>query len=211
MQKKLDNSQKLSVLVIEDNLGDFVLIEDYLLEKFASIEVQHFSDYKSAVSYLETAQTKPSLLLLDLNLPDMEGVDLVQAMLKLDHQIPIIVLTGYSDLTMAENSLQLGVSDYLVKDEINPTLLHKSVVFALSRSSYVKQIENQIKSLKKIAWTQSHVVRAPVARILGIIHMLESLQIEDQELRYWLEQLKISSDEMDNVIRSIVNESQEEK
>jgi hypothetical protein len=40
-----DFSENLSVLIIEDNLGDFVLIEDYLLEKFKKINIVHYTDY----------------------------------------------------------------------------------------------------------------------------------------------------------------------
>jgi len=208
MKHVLDSSLKLSVLVIEDNLGDFVLIEDYLLDKFAHIDIVHQSNYDNAIKYLQTEETKPSIILLDLNLAEIRGGELVNGILKHDFQVPIIILTGYSDLTMAENSLQLGISDYLVKDEIDPVLLHKSIVFALSRSNYTRQIETNNKKLKDIAWTQSHVVRAPLARMLGIINMIQESNVSEEQLKFFLEQLKVSATEMDDIVRDIVKETE---
>ncbi|MFX6036039.1 hypothetical protein ABTE74_21885, partial [Acinetobacter baumannii] len=80
--------------------------------------------------------------------------------------VPIIVLTGYADLSLAKDSLKLGVDDFLIKDEVTPSILHKSIEFAFSRSQYVNYIEAQNEKLRNIAWTQSHIVRAPLARIL---------------------------------------------
>ncbi|MFK5073451.1 hypothetical protein ACI4BE_28395, partial [Klebsiella pneumoniae] len=88
--------------------------------------------------------------------------------------VPIIVLTGYADLSLAKDSLKLGVDDFLIKDEVTPSILHKSIEFAFSRSQYVNYIEAQNEKLRNIAWTQSHIVRAPLARILGIINFIET-------------------------------------
>ncbi|MEX2566294.1 MAG: PAS domain S-box protein [Cyclobacteriaceae bacterium] len=75
-----------------------------------------------------------------------------------------------------------------------------------------KQAEEKIlaayEKLKNIAWTQSHVVRSPLARILGVINAIETLDIQPDELPFWLEQLKSSSLEMDEIIQDIVNETQ---
>jgi len=122
MMQRQDYSEKLNILVIEDNQGDFVLIEDYLIEKFKRIEIIHRSDFKHSINYLQNAREEVSLILLDLNLPDLEGIELIKGILACAHEVPIIVLTGYSDLEMAEKSLQIGISDYLVKDKITSLL-----------------------------------------------------------------------------------------
>jgi FixJ family two-component response regulator len=204
LNKLENNSEKLLILIIEDNKGDYVLIEDNLLEKFSNIELIHHLNFNDAAQYLQQSTDKPSVILLDLNLPDLEGIELVKAVVELSFQIPIIVLTGYSDLIMAESTIQLGVSDYLVKDELNPILLHKSIIFAISRSNYIKHIEIQNNNLNQIAWTQSHILRAPLSRILGIVHLLQEHEIDSEELSFLLEQIKISSNEMDTVVRKIV-------
>jgi len=107
---------------------------------------------------------------------------------------------------LAKESLKLGVEDYLIKDEISPAILLKSIEFALSRSFYI-QLQNE--KLRNIAWTQSHVVRAPLARILGIINLIETEKENIEELIFWLKQLRVSSDEMDAIVKKITEEAQE--
>jgi len=331
MKTKINNSNdKLTVLVIEDNLGDYVLVEDYLLEKFNNIDIVHYLDYESATTYLRTTTDNISVILLDLNLPEISGIDLINSILKSNYDIPIIILTGYSDLDMAKKSLQIGIYDYLVKDEINPAILRKTITFAINRSSFIKEIElekqnyenlfnfnpqptwvldattfqilnanlaaqikygyelsdfkqmtfkqlhpveeqelimlnllsdsekpnkehfthiikngNTIKAdvyfkkiinktnnsiivqsndvtetlnhintieiqntkLKNIAWTQSHVVRAPISRILGIVNLMEDQVVDKDEFIFWMKQLKISTIEMDDIVRKIISDS----
>jgi FixJ family two-component response regulator len=198
----------LSIIVVEDNPGDFILIEDNLIEMFTNVLIKQYPNFKSAANFLKSEDCKCDLILLDLHLPDMGGIELIKNMIALSCKTPIIILTGYGELPLAKKSLELGVYDFLVKDEVNPTLLHKSIEFALSRSSYFEQIENQNEKLRNIAWTQSHVVRAPLARMLGIIDMIESLNEDTGDLSFWLDQLKTSSKEMDEIVRNIVKETQ---
>lgn len=200
---------QLSVIVIEDNPGDYLLIEDYLEEKFQTVTTRQFRDCQSASAYLQQEDSNCDLILLDLHLPDMRGLALIHKILAVSPNIPVIILTGYDDLPLAIKSLALGVYDFLVKDEINPSLLYKSIEFAISRSSYVKRIESQNEKLKKIAWTQSHVVRAPVARILGIIYMLEEKQDTPGDILLWLKHLKDAVNEMDAIVKKIVHETQD--
>lgn len=198
----------LSIIVIENNQGDYILVEDFLLEKFKTIKVKQFIEFKTFSAFHKNELNRCDLILLDMHLPDAGGIDLIKNMVQLCIDIPIIILTGYSDLALAKKSLELGIYDFLVKDEINPNLLHKSIEFALSRSNYVRHIEIQNEKLRKIAWTQSHVVRAPLARILGIVNLIGIMNDDYTELPFMLEQLKISSMEMDDIVRSIVNETQ---
>ncbi|MCC5930916.1 MAG: response regulator [Cyclobacteriaceae bacterium] len=209
MSTNQEGQNDLSVLVIEDNLGDFILIEDYLIEKFNRVNITQCDDSKSAINYLsQSKEVIPSIILLDLHLPDMSGLELIENILSHSTKIPIIVLTGYSDLNLAKKSLQMGIYDFLIKDEINPALLHKSIEFAISREKYISRIEMQNEKLKKIAWTQSHIVRAPLARMLGIMNFLEDNKVRQNDIFFWLKHLRDSANEMDEVIKKIINQAQ---
>lgn len=208
MPENKSQPTKLHVTIIEDNPGDYLLFEDFLLEKFQLIEIKQFINFESASNFFNNYESKCDLILLDLNLPDLNGIELINKMLALNSKVPIIILTGYVDIHHAKKSLELGVYDFLIKDEINPALLQKSIEFALSRNSYVRQIESQNAKLRNIAWTQSHVVRAPLARILSIMNLIEENYGNKEDLLFWLEHLRTSTNEMDEVVRKIVSESQ---
>lgn len=210
----MDNKNKavkhLFVIVLEDNDGDFVLIEDYLIEAFRTVQIKRcesFSDFKEFTN--NNTEINIDLILLDLHLTDLFGSELIEKILSEKIQAPIIILTGYTDLSLAKHSLKLGIDDFLIKDEVTPSILHKSIEFAFSRSQYVKQIEVQNEKLRNIAWTQSHLVRAPLSRILGIINLIEMHKDNFDDLLFCLKQLRVSSNEMDAIIRKITEEAQE--
>lgn len=72
-----------------------------------------------------------------------------------------------------------------------------------------KDIEEQNIKLKEIAWIQSHIVRAPLARLLGVVDLLSYKKLEDKELKNLFVNLKVSGEELDSVIRDIVRKSEE--
>ena len=73
--------------------------------------------------------------------------------------------------------------------------------------SYIRKIELQNKQLQDIAWEQSHLVREPLTRMIGIINRLEEkhLQHIDEECKLLLKNALSSAHEIDDVVRSIVN------
>ena len=143
-------NEGLNILVIEDNPGDYFLIENCLIEKFPSAKICNASTYKDALKEIVNASNKPDILFLDLSLPDNSGEKLINDIIGLNLEIPIIVLTGYSDFNFGIKSLTLGVSDYLLKDEINPTNLSKSIFYSLEREKQfikLKHSQDDFQSL----------------------------------------------------------------
>ena len=133
------------ILVIEDNPGDFLLIEDYIHEKFSRPEILSVTNYAEAATQLQNAATKVDVILLDLSLPDKTGAELVAAILEKANNIPVIILTGFSDLEFSTQSIAQGISDYLVKDDLNAAMLYKSVVYAIERKRSFLQLQESEK------------------------------------------------------------------
>ncbi len=79
------------------------------------------------------------------------------------------------------------------------------------RKKYLEAILEQNKTFKEIAWIQSHIVRAPLARMMGVIHLLNDTdrQIPDPELEKFLEIIRNSAFELDKIIRDISGKSEE--
>lgn len=72
---------------------------------------------------------------------------------------------------------------------------------------HTEELERSNAALKKIAWTQSHVVRAPISRILAVINLIEEQPDSFDEISFWLKQLKISTCEMDEIVKKIISET----
>lgn len=121
------------ILVVEDNPGDFALVNDFLSEKFEAPRITHAETLAEAKKILKSGNIKYDLVLLDLSLPDKTGEELVSEMTILCGAIPVIVLTGYSDFSFGVRSLSLGVADYILKDELTAMTLYKSIRYALER------------------------------------------------------------------------------
>ncbi|MFX6023614.1 response regulator, partial [Acinetobacter baumannii] len=79
--------------------------EDYLIETFKTVQIKRYSFFKDLKAHIDTqANTNIDLILLDLHLPDLSGFALIQQILSENIHVPIIVLTGYADLSLANDS-----------------------------------------------------------------------------------------------------------
>ena len=137
-----ENNSRLTFFVIEDSRGDFVLIEDYLNEQFTRPSITHAKTFREAQSVFETENMSDyDCILLDLSLPDKSGKELIEFVLKMAGGTAVIVLTGYTDLSFSVESLETGVSDYLLKDELSASLLHKSIIYSIKRNDFSEKIK----------------------------------------------------------------------
>ncbi|MEH3134301.1 MAG: fused response regulator/phosphatase [Mycolicibacterium neoaurum] len=121
----------LSLLLVEDDRGDALLVEELIEDAGAGFQFnwsQSIGDAERAV-----AASRPDCILLDLNLPDANGMDAVHRIGSLDSSIPIIVLTGHSDEHFGVNAMTSGAQDYLVKDRVDPEMLRRAVLYAIER------------------------------------------------------------------------------
>ena len=75
------------------------------------------------------------------------------------------------------------------------------------RLEYISTIENKNQELQQIAWLQSHVIRAPVAKIMGIIHILDRVDLTAEDKQILQHDLKLSAEELDKVIHDIAQKT----
>lgn len=133
------------ILVVEDNPGDFALVEDYLLDQIVEPVIIRAENFKSAEQILEISGISFDVILLDLTLPDKSGQILIEDFIKIAPSCPIIVLTGYSDIDFGIHSISLGIADYLLKDDLNSISLYKSIIYCLERRKKIKEITDSEK------------------------------------------------------------------
>ncbi|MBL7919305.1 MAG: PAS domain S-box protein [Bacteroidia bacterium] len=150
-------SRQFSILIIEDNLGDFVLIEDHLRDQVINPNIINTTTFSSTKELLNSGHVF-DVIFLDLTLPDLSGKQLVKELLEISGDTPIIALTGYEDKDFSVKTLSLGISDYLFKDELNPSLIYKSIVYNIER----KRISLELRESEKKYRTLFHVCPIPM-------------------------------------------------
>jgi len=124
----------LRVLLVEDNPADARLVREMLKESHRPVELTHAPRLRDALEFLRTQGF--NAILLDLNLPDSEGMNtFLRARAEAMHA-PIVVLTGVADEEVAARAVREGAQDYLVKAEVDGPLLYRSIRYAVERQAY---------------------------------------------------------------------------
>jgi CheY-like chemotaxis protein len=119
-----------TVLVIEDNVGDARLLREMLDEQGSQdIELTHVECMRDAEKFL--AQHAVDVILLDLGLPDAQGLGGVQRAHVFAPDVPLVVLTGLDDESLAAQALQEGAQDYLIKGQIDTRGLLRALRYAV--------------------------------------------------------------------------------
>lgn len=144
------DEKEYHILIVEDNFGDFVLIEEYLLDYILNPKLIHASSFQEAKTILDDSDNKFDIVFLDLSLPDLSGEKLIREVLKIAKGTPLLALTGFSDLDFSLKSLALGVSDYLLKDELTPIILYKSIIYAIERNRHYDELQKSEKKYSEL-------------------------------------------------------------
>ena len=139
---------QLKILVVEDNMGDYFLVHEYLHSNFSNPTITHNELLEDANRSLSSEQF--DVILLDLTLPDSNGKESVESVVKMANDAPVIVLTGYSDRQFAMDSLKIGVQDYLIKDEVNAFVLQKSITYSIERNKIGKTLLQNEKRFRAL-------------------------------------------------------------
>src|SRR4030067_2934216 len=123
----------LKILLVEDSPADSRLLWEMLRD--SAIKGRFALDpavtLKEAISHL--CSRKFDLVLLDLMLPDSAGLDTFRAVHKACPDVPVVLLTGLSDENLAARAVREGAQDYLVKGQVDPAALVRSMRYAVER------------------------------------------------------------------------------
>jgi PAS domain S-box-containing protein len=127
------------ILLIEDNPGDALLVQTYLEELDAGVELDHVTRLSEAKTKLETCQY--DALLVDLSLPDTNGLETVRRVQAIAPQLPIVVMSGLGDHATALSAVQIGAQDYLVKGEAQGSVILRTLRYSVERSRMARDLE----------------------------------------------------------------------
>lgn len=203
------SDETLKVLLVEDNPGDARLVQEMLNEiNGRTFEVKRVNRLSAALKVL--AEEEVDTILLDLSLPDSQGLDTFLEIQAHAAQIPIVVLSGLDDKTLAFEAVRRGAQDYLVKWDVNDNLLIRSIQYAIER----KRLEEALRQAR------AHLERRVAERTAELQQTNERLKAEiikrqatEEALQQHTEQLKAlhkiglelaAELDLDNLLQSIV-------
>jgi signal transduction histidine kinase len=123
----------------------------------------------------------PHAVLLDLNLPDSNGLATLQAMQLVARQRPIVVLTGLDDMALAQEAVRLGAQDWVIKGELHPELLHRSVRYAVQRKQLADGLlrAQKLEVVGRLAVGIAHEFNNVLTAIIGSARLIELAEDAD--------------------------------
>jgi serine phosphatase RsbU (regulator of sigma subunit) len=149
-------TQRLSgVLLVEDDEGDALLVRECLRD--AGLADDDLIWCRTVADGVDALVEKPSCVLLDLGLPDAEGLSALHTVVAEVTTTPVIVLTGRHDRTGVE-AVAAGAQDYLIKDDLTPELLDRTIRYAVQRRQ-TQLTEVQLREERLLAAENSRLER----------------------------------------------------
>jgi PAS domain S-box-containing protein len=143
------SEERIRILLIEDNPGDARLIRELLAETAVSIpSLECFERLPAGLK--RVAEGGIDVILLDLGLPDSQGLDTFFRTYDQAEEVPIVVLTGLDDKTLAMQAMRAGAQDYLIKGRMDGNLLIRAIRYAIERKQSEKVLRESENKLRAI-------------------------------------------------------------
>jgi signal transduction histidine kinase len=170
----------LSILLVEDNPGDRRLIREMLAEARGVTFDLHYADrLQAGLEYL--GESRVEVVLLDLGLPDSQGLDTLSELYAQVPEVPIVVLTGLDDETLGVQAVNKGAQDYLIKGQVDTNLLARTIRYAIERKQVEereRQLQLQLNLSSRLASMglmiegAAHEINNPLGSVIGFTEIL---------------------------------------
>ncbi len=211
------NPSTIDVLLIEDNPGDVHLVKTLLAQSNVAenapsvINLTHTERLTSAQAMLYTDPC--DLVLLDLSLPDTDGLNSFLELNQSHPTIPVVILSGHADHDLAIQAVQLGAQDYLAKNDLSTNLLVKTIHHTIERhrllleiSQRASELEHQNLALNDFAHTVAHQIQGLLSQMVGYASLVDSHYQEELSVpaRQAVDQIMQSGYKMNNVITELL-------
>lgn len=142
-------SRPIHVLLIEDNPGDIRLVRELFAQTSGGqFTLTHVGRLDAGIRSL--SESLIDVILLDLSLPDSQGIETLIRMHAAAHGIPIVLMTGLEDEELGLHLIQAGAQDYLIKGQTSAPLLARALRYAVGRKRLEEELREQTRFLQSV-------------------------------------------------------------
>ena len=226
----------MNILLIEDNLAEARLFQEFLSKiPKRQFDIFHVQCLQSGLKTL--LEKEFDIILLDLSLPDSQGLDSLEPLIRVAPNLPIVVLTNTNDDQLALEAVRRGAQDYLVKGMVNVELLSRSIYYAIERKQnqanlreanqelaktnqlliqeirekqkIAQELQRSNAELEQFAYIVSHDLKQPLSTISAWTQMLQLRykQKLDEKGEKYLKMIINGTQQMDNLIQDLLEYS----
>ena len=139
---------RVELLLVEDNADDVLLISEYLADSRQADFVLNTADRLGGAERLLQTRSFDAIL-LDLQLPDVQGLATFERLLRGAHGVPIVILSGNDDEELALKAVHAGAQDYLVKSQVGTVILERTIRYAIERSRTRRALVERAEELAR--------------------------------------------------------------
>ncbi len=159
------NSKTVNILLIEDNPEHVAMLQLLLGSSTTALDFKLVHADSLAVGVERLNQGGIGLILLDLSLGDSDGLETFIHVMDVAPEVPIVVLSGLSDVGLALETVQLGAQDYLVKGHVDNDLLARSLQYAIERKRVQLQLKQAYNDLEARVQERTAMLQQANARL----------------------------------------------
>lgn len=176
----------ISILLVDDDEEDYMITRDIIEEiNHKSYTLDWVDTYSKALSTI--ARKEHDVYLVDYRLGAQTGLELLEDALKLGVEAPVILLTGQGDIAIDERALAHGAADYIVKSNLDPIRLERSIRYSIQQADNLKQIRQLNQELEKRVEARTEALALAISKLEKANEDLqEQIQVRErveQELR----------------------------
>lgn len=187
----------IAILLVDDDEEDYLIMRDILEDiNHQSYTLDWVSSYDQGLAVMQ--ERGHDVYLIDYRLGIHDGLELIKEGIGMGCESPMILLTGQGDIEIDRLALKVGASDYIVKGQLDPMHLERSIRYSIKEAENLRQIRKLNQELEKRVEARTEALNLAIHKLEQTNHDLQSEILERQKVE---EALRKSQEELEEALK----------